>query len=289
MPLTPIGGFLIKSPRCNEPPKYGLLSSIELITPTDGHWAASGIEWEDDLCGNGTVVFLDNCPPATGFSKPAERNLQFPHADPFVALGSFDCSPIGRPAAEAFEIARRRLLAWEQWQAEKALWTGVAANGTIQPNFATGSTYTGVTPTDINGGGALNPVEAMAAMEKALGDKVACGGTLHIPAGLVSFFASYQLLTEEDGVLYSPAGLRVIVGHGYPGSGPNNIAAVAGQMWMFGTGPLLGVRSNVIMVPDLVSEAVNRNLNNITVRAERFYAIGFSCSLLAIRVNLTRP
>lgn len=289
MAIAPIGGFLVKAPKCFEPPKYGLLSSIDLITPSDGHWQSSGLEWEDDLCGNGTVVFIDNCPPATGFSKPTERNLQFPHADPFVALGSFDCSPVGRLASEAFEIARRRLLAWEQWQAEKALWTGVAQNGTIQPNFATGSTYTGVTPTDINGAGALNPVEAIAAMEEALGDLVACGGTLHIPERLVSFFASYQLLKEEDGVLYSPAGLRVIVGHGYPGTGPNNAAAAAGQLWMFGTGPLLGARSNVIMVPDLVPESVNRLINNITVRAERFYAIGFSCSLLAVRVNLTRP
>lgn len=290
MALTPIGGFLVKSPRCNEQPKYGLLSSIDLITPPDtSHWMASGLEWEDDLCGDGTVTFIDSCPEPTGFTKPAQRNLNFPHADPFVALGSFDCSPIGRPSAEAFEIARRRLLAWEGRQAERTLWTGTASNGTVQPNFATGSTYAGITPVDINGAGALNPVEALAAMEEALGDLIACGAVIHIPERLVSFFASYHLLTEVDGVLYSPAGIKIIAGVGYPGTGPNNAAAAAGQLWMFGTGPLLGARSNVIMVPETTPEAVNRLINNITVRAERFYAIGFSCSLLAIRVNLVRP
>jgi hypothetical protein len=289
MALTPIGGFLAKSPRCTEPPKYGLLNSIDLITPGDVHWQASGIEWEDTLCSDGTVTFINLCPPATGFSKPAERNFQFPHADPFIALGSFDCTPVGRPAAEAFDIARTRLLAWEQRQVENTFWTGITQNGTVQPNLATGSTYTGVVPVDINAAGALNPVEAMAAMEEALGDLIACGATLHIPERLLSFFVSYHLLTDVGGILYSPAGLKVIAGHGYPGSGPNNVAASAGQMWMFGTGPLLGARSNIMMVPDTVPEAVNRVLNNVTVRAERFYAIGFSCSLLAVRVNLTRP
>lgn len=289
MAQTPIGGFLVKSPRCIDPPKYGLLSSIDLITPSDAHWMASGLEWEDDLCGDGTVTFLDACPPPTGFTKPAQRNLSFPHADPFVALGSFDCSPIGRPSSEAFEIARRRLLVWEGRQVERTLWTGVASNGTVQPSFAFGSTYAGITPVDISPAGALNPVEALALMEESLGDLIACGATIHVPEGLVTFFASYHLLTEIDGVLYSPAGFKIIAGRGYPGSGPANVAAAAGQTWMFGTGPLLGARSNVIMVPETTPEAVNRVINNITVRAERFYAIGFSCSLLAIRVNLVRP
>lgn len=288
MALTPIGGFLIKSPRCTDPAKYGLLSSIDLITITDPHWASSGIEWEDDLCGDGTVVFLDNCPPATAFTKPEERNLQFPHADPFVALGSFHCSPIGRPAAEAFEIARRRLLAWEQRQVEKALWTGVASNGLIQPSFALGSTYTGVTPIDVSPTGALDPVAAIALIEERLGDLVACGGTIHIPYGLAAFLTNHRLLINNGNDQYfSPTGFRIVAGHGYPGSGPGNVAAAAGETWIFATGPLVGARGNVIMVPDEIPQAINRNINNITVRAERFYAIGFSCSLLACRVRLT--
>lgn len=289
MALTPIGGLLIKSPKCIEPPKFGLFSAIDLLTLTDVHWQASGIEWEDDLCGNGTVAFIDNsCPPASGFGKPADRNLQFPHADPYVALGSFTCSPIGRPASEAFEIARRRLLVWEQWQVEKALWTGVASNGIIQPNFSTGSTYTGVTPVDISPAGALDPVSAIAIMEERLGDVIACGGTIHIPYGLAAFLTAHRLLINNgQDEYFSPTGFRVIAGHGYPGSGPNNVASAAGETWIFGTGPLLGARSNVIMVPETTPEAVDRRINNITVRAERFYAVGFSCSLLALRVKLT--
>lgn len=287
MALTPVGGFLVKSPRCTEPPKYGLLTSIDLITPSDNHWMASGIEWEDTLCGDGTVTFIDHCPPASGFGKPAQRSLSFPHADPFVALGSFYCSVTGRLASEAFEIARQRLLTWEHHQVERTLWTGVTQNGTVSPSFAFGNTGAGITPVDITPGGALSPVAAMAFMEESLGDLVACGGVIHIPRGLMAFFQADLLLTDDgNGNLLSPTGFKVIAGNGYPGSGPANVAAAAGETWIFGTGPLLGARSNVIMVPETIPESIDRKINDITVRAERFYTIGFSCSLLALRVSL---
>lgn len=279
-------GFLVKSPRCTEPPKYGLLSAVTPFTPGDPHWAASGIEWEDDLCGDGVQTFLDNCPPATGFTKPSERNLDFCASDPFVAVGSFDCSPIGRPADEAFEIARRRLLAWEGRQVERTLWTGLSSNGTVNPSFASGNNQCGITPVDVNPAGAVSVTVAFGLMEERLGDDIACGGIIHVPASVASLLMDHRLITDINGDLYSPAGYKVVVGNGYPGSGPANVAAVAGTAWIFATGPMLIARGNVIMVPENVSEGVNRYVNNITVRAERFYSVGYSCSLFAVRVNL---
>ncbi len=280
--------LLIKSPRCTDPPKYGLLSIIDPITPSDPHWQSGGIEWEDSLCGNTAVTFIDSCPPASGFDKPAERGLNFCKADPFVALGSFDCSTVGRPANEAFEIARQRLLAWEQHQVENTLWTGLTANGTVTPSFAFGNPDCGILPVDINASGALNPVEALSLLEETLGDEVACGGVIHIPYSVVAFLVSQHLLTNNGSDEYfSPTGFRVVAGHGYPGTGPANTPANAGEAWIFATGPLVAARSNVIMVPDQVKESINRNINSITVRAERFYAIGFSCTLLAVRATLT--
>lgn len=281
-------GFVVKSPRCTEPPKYGLLSVVEPQTINDPHWMASGIEWEDDLCGDGTVSFIDVCPPATGFTKPANRDLNFCAAEPFLALGSYDCSPVGRPADEAFEIARRRLLAWEGRQVERTLWTGVTANGNVNPSFAFGNPDCDILPVDVSPAGSLDPVTAIALLEEQLGDLVACGGTIHVPYGLAAYLVDHRLLINNGGDEYfSPTGFRVVVGHGYPGSGPGNAPAAAGETWIFATGPLVAVRSNVMMVPNNVEEGVNRLINNITVRAERFYAVGFSCSLLAVRVKLT--
>lgn len=281
-------GFLVKSPRCSDPSKYGLFSVITPFTPTDPHWTSGGILWEDDLCGDGTQTFIDNCPPASGFTNPSERNLTFCAADPFVAIGSFDCSPVGRPADEAFEIARRRLLVWEERQVENTLWTGITSNGNVNPSFAFGNSECEIVPEDINPAGGLDPVAALSLLETRLGDEVACGGVIHVPYSVVAFLMAHKLL-ENNGSdeLYSPSGYRIVAGHGYSGSGPNNAAAASGKAWIFGTGPLLVARSNVMMVPETVAEGVNRKINSLTVRAERFYSVGYSCSLLAVRVNLT--
>lgn len=281
-------GFFVKTPTCDGPPKYSLLSSVSPLSTTDLHWAASGIEWEDFLCGEELEAFIDECLPVTGFTKPAERNTQFCAADPFVAVGSYECPPVGRPAGEAFEIARKRLLVWESHQVEETLWTGAISNGTgtINPSFAFGNDECDIFPVDINPAGALDPVAALFAIEEALGDVVACGGTIHVPFGLLTYLARFNLLVLENGVYYTPTGNMVIGGHGYPGSGPANIPAVAGETWIFATGPIILVRSNVNMVPDVIKEAVNRSINNVTVRAERFYAVGFSCTVLAIRVRI---
>lgn len=286
MALTP-RGFLVKSPRCTELPPYGLLETITPFTPTDVHWEATGIEWEDDLCGDGTQTFIDNCPPATGFTLPAQRGLNFCAADPFIATGSFNCSPVGRPASEAFEIARRRLLAWEGRQVENTLWTGITSNGSVAPSFAFGNPGCGISPVDVNAAGAVSPVSAISLLEAALGDAVSCGGIIHVPQGLVGFLKAQRQIEVIDGKLYSPSGYPVVAGQGYPGTGPANVAAVAGTAWIFATGPMLVARSNVIMVPDSVPEAVNRIINNITVRAERVYSVGYTCSLFAVRANLS--
>lgn len=287
MAIVPGNGVFVKSPRCAEGNKYGLLASVTPFTPGDIHWQAAGINWEDDLCGDGTETFLDNCPPATGFTKPSERNLTFCAADPFVAIGSFDCSPVGRPADEAFEIARRRLLAWESRQVEQTLWTGITSNGDVNPSFALGNEECDLAPVDVNAAGAVDPPTAFSLLESALADEISCGGIIHVPTSVAAYLKAHKLLEYRDDAVYSPTGHRVVIGTGYPGSGPANAAAAAGEAWIFATGPMMVARSNVIMVPETVAEGVNRLVNNITVRAERFYVVGYSCALLAVRVDLT--
>ena len=280
-------GILIKLPRCTVPSPYGILSAIDTVTPGDGHWQASGIEWEDFLCSPGVTGFIDECPPATGFTKPAERNAQFCQADPFVAVGSYECPPVGRPAGEAFEIARQRLLAWEQRTVEEVLWTGQSANGPVNPSFAFGNEACGIEPVDIVPGGSVDAVTAIAVLENALGDVLPCGGVIHVPYAYAAYLIDHRLLIERDGAWYTPTGYLVVLGQGYPGSGPGNVAAAPGTTWLFGTGPLILAKSNMIMVPEEVKEGVNRQINDITVRAERFYAVGFSCALFAVRANLS--
>lgn len=285
MAIAP-SGFIIKPPKCTDGPDYGLLSAVQPITSNDPHWMASGIQWEDFLCGPPPSAFIDECPPAS-YTKPAEDSSNFCHADPFLAIGSYKCPPVGRDSGEAFEIARQRLLNWEGYQVEKVLWTGQGANGPVNPSFAFGNPDCGILPEDILPGGATDPVTAIAYLENRLGQSLACGGTIHVPYGLLTYLQASRLLTERDGAYYTATGARIVAGHGYDGSGPGGVAAAAGETWIYGTGPVILVNSNVMMVPGSIAEAVDRRINDVTVRAERFYAVGFSCVLLALRVKLT--
>lgn len=287
MALTP-NGIVIQGPRCPEINRYGLLSVVESAPRNvDPHWQSSGFELEEYLCTPGVVGFIDQCPPASGFVKPAQRDTQFCHSDPFNLVGSYQCPPVGQTADKAFEIARRRLLKWEGRQLEETLWTGAIANGSgfVSPSFAFGNPDCDIDPVDVNPAGAVDPVAAISLIESALGDTTGCG-IIHAPYGLGAYLKYFRLLEKDGDAYYTPTGFRIALGHGYPGSGPSNAAAAAGEQWIFGTGPVTLLQSDMQQVPHDIAEGFNRSVNDVEIRAEKTYAIGFSCALFAVRVDL---
>lgn len=289
MALTPSGLILAKGPRCNTDNKYGLFSAVDNATNIDQHWMSSGFEYEDALCGNGVQTFRDECPP-NGFEKPAERNSLFCNAEPFLAVGSYKCPPVGRSADEAFEIARQRLLKWEEFSVESSFSSGIVTSGgtPLIPSLPYGNPACGVTPIDLNGAGAVGPVSAIGLLERALGASTGCG-IIHVPQRLGAFLSYYRLLEKDGDALYTPSGFRIVLGRGYLGNGPGNAPHAANEVWVYGTGPILMAKSNMIQVPGEIKEGVNRVINDVEVRAERFYALGFSCALFAVRVTLCDP
>lgn len=286
-------GPLVKGPRPSAPRRFGLLDVVQPVTPQDPHWVVGGVNWEDFLCSSTISTFLDTCPGApSGFTKTGESEINFCSADPFQVLGSFDCSVGGRvrqyKAGEAFEIARQRLLNWEGFFVEQAFWTGIAANGGINPSLAFGNSTCGISVTDLTpGGGPIDPVGAIATLEDALTEIVPNGGIIHVPYGLAAYLANFMLLDREGDRMYTPTGNSYVLGSGYPGSGPANVAATAGTTWIFATGPVGVWQSAISMVPNELSEAVDRSVNDVTVFAEKYFAVGFSCAVLAINVDLT--
>lgn len=286
-------GVLVRGPRPAAPLRYGLLDVVSPVTPTDVHWEVSGVEWEDFLCTS-LESFIDFCPPTTGHTKSEEEDMFFCHADPFTVKSSFACPPGGRVRRinDAFEIARQRLLNWESHEVENVFWTGLVENGTVNPSLQAGNTECDIVVQDLTpGGGPTDPVGAIATLEQELTQFVPNGGVIHVPYGLAAYLANFHLLDRQcdDGCdrYYTPAGNAYVLGSGYPGSGPANVPAAPGTTWIFATGPVGVWRSNVYMVPDEISEAIDRELNDLAVFAERVYAVGYSCVVLAINVSLT--
>jgi len=275
-------GFLVPAPALPSSPCHGLFEVVEPRTITDPHWQSGGIEWEDFLCSPSVSGFVAECPPAT-FTKDAEREFNFCHADPFVVYGSFECATGGRPVREGFDISKDRLLAWEQWEVERIAWTGTTANGDVNPSFQTGNDTCGIVPVVLSSAGPLAACEAIAAMEEFLADLVPCGGIIHASVRMAAVLASHSLMVKEGDRFFTLAGTPIVFGAGYPGTGPGGAAPTAGATWMVATGPMVVVRGDVMMVPDKTSEAINRSINQIEVRAERYYSVGWSCGIAMVQ------
>lgn len=284
-------GVLVPGPN-HRIPDYGLLSVADpLFTPRDRHWESTGIQWHDDLCSDPSSIAI-NCEPMSE-PKPTVRSDLYCCASPFVVLASYDCPPVGRPADEAFDVARRRLEALEDKAVERAFWTGMAQDGSIvNPSLAFGNTACGIVPEVLTEECALPPVAAMAALENALADCLPGLGVIHMSPGLATYYASHELLVKcgndcsEAGEWRTPRGNKVAIGSGYPGSGPGGSPPVPGTAWMYGTGPVIVARGEIFMNPERRDQAINRQINSETVWAERVYSVGFSCCLIAVAVTL---
>lgn len=286
MAYTPCG-LQVPGPKFT-PNTYGLFSVAEPSTPVDGHWEG-GITWDDDICSD-IHSTVDFCPiPVTGFPpKILDRDFESCCAEPFTVYASYDCPPIGKPAGEAFEVARRRLIAREEREVERVFWSGISEEGTIvDPSLSFGNSTCGEEPFNLTGSqGPVGVVQSMAVLESALGDCVPGTGVIHANYGIASFLASSFQITEKNGAWYSTTGQRLAIGAGYPGTGPANVAATAGTTWLFATGPIAIYRSEIFLTPERFKEAMDARLNSVQVYAERVYAVGWSCCLFAIQVQL---
>lgn len=213
MALLP-SGPLVRGPQPSSVRRFGLLDVVTPARPADDNWIVGGVNWEDTLCTS-VESFLDVCPPGTGFTKPRENDMNFCHSDPFNVIGSFDCSVGGRVrqynSGEAFEIARQRLLQWEEHEVERALWTGVTQNGNISPSLSFGSVAEDGLGCDIDviditgGGGPVNPVDAISLLEDGLADLIP-GGVIHVPASLAAYLANFMLLVPDGNRAYTLLG-----------------------------------------------------------------------------------
>lgn len=267
------------------PPKdrsYGILTSTTPIFLEDPHWQ-SGIEWESDCSVEMSSTILP-CPEVTG-SKEAEGGLTLCSATPFTVVGSYKCPPVG--SLDARKIASNRLKKNKEREIEEIFWTGTTSVGEISPSLQGGNDSCGDPPVDLTpDSGALSPVAAIAALESNIADCIPGGlGTIHVNFGVLPYLAANTLLVEKDGKYYTPSGQLIIAGAGYPGSGPGNVAAAAGESWIFATGPVSVFHSDVFFTSSTI-EAVDRSLNNVTVYAEQTYSVVWECCLFGVRVSL---
>lgn len=259
----------------------------------NGRWAGpAGYSLEGDPCG------APGYTSANGFCDVHP----FPEADewtPFVEaladqvpvrLGAaVKCSTFGSPTDSAVweDKARRQLDLTRYSQLATTLWTGgaVPANHHLASGDAT----------VLNEGGLADPtavplVTAIAMLEDAFGDcSWGSQQLIHAERKVTPYLSTLSLVQTSPGSprLWTFNGSLVIADRGYPGTGPNDAAAPAGQTWLYSTGVLSG-RLGEVRIPETdLGEQIDARTNNRWVRAEQVAAINWLCCHLAILVDLT--
>ena len=106
--------------------------------------------------------------------------------------------------------------------------------------------------------------------------------TLHVPIRLGALLAEAYLIEPRAGVMYtSSVGSKVVLGD-YPGTAPDG-TSTDGVTWVYATGAVFFQREAAPHTFTPV-ESFDRDVNTLSMIAERTYVVGWDCCLLAIPI-----
>lgn len=286
MPTT-LARFNVSAPT-RAPLPYGLLSVVQ--TPSDGdlHWQMGGL-FQPEGCGPASST-VDPCPTPPADKTPSVTSKPVRGADSVTLYTWVDCDDFGINGAAEAE-ARRHLEWGEGYAIENIFWTGslspTGGGQVIRPHLAEdaavvedGATF----QTAATSLGAAQKLKlALGLLEDAMADCMANGqGVIHVPRIFGPFLDG--IAAKQGSQLVTTNGNLVALGGGYPGTSPAGAAGTTTAMWMYGTGPVM-MRRGEIIVPDFPS-SFNRAKNDLVMVAERTVQLAWDCCHIGIPVNL---
>lgn len=270
------------------PSQYGLLQAarsplVRIIPDAD----AQGVErW-----ANGVEVYPYPPDAGHGFdscsvygSNPQEKEegspIDLPQFDALTVYLAETCSSFGIGNDEQFRArAVAAFAAVEGRVVEREFMCGDVFPG--QPHLADGE---GTFP---NGDTATSVMSGLALLEDLIGSS-GRAGLIHASPAIATALAYGHLLEPSQGVLRTVGnGTVVVPGQGYSnadgaGCAPAGHATPsATESWMYATGPVDIRRTDVEMLPGELSQALDRENNVVTYRAERYYLADWDAALQA--------
>lgn len=275
------------------PPSFGLLSAatpLEIAEPT--RWRL-GLQWRG-ICPDAEGTYGE-CTTPEGLPLPDAKfetwDQETRGATPVTVYSRIDCAPVGE-WSQLSDRNRLALIRSEERELERIFWTGEAQEGsgdiTVFPHLA-------ATASVIDGDDLLQPAATVVTaipqtievgigmLEEAMRDCYPGVATLHVPHRLASLMAeAYLLSAPRNGtVTTSSLGSKVVFGD-YPGTSPAGVAT-PGVTWVFATGDMFYMREPVPHTFRAV-ESFDRDVNTLSMLAERTYVIGWDCCLFAIPI-----
>jgi hypothetical protein len=264
------------------PLPYGLFSVAELHEMDNGHWG-QGVEWEPQPCGPASVWGCPTCAQNNALSAPNKTTttgVALRQGFPFTVYGSFQCSPIGN-WDRAYTRAEEMLRNGEERAVEGELGSGSHIQS---PSLAAASSID-VTPTP---GTPVTVTQGMAILEQYIGANAPGEGVILASRREATIAASVHLVHPNDAhtqlITKLDTPVAALGGYNFR-TGPNGVAAGAGQAWIFALGSAPRVwRGPVFNNPDSREQALRTSNNNLIVLAERNYVVGFDCFAVGVLV-----
>jgi hypothetical protein len=275
------------------PARYGLWSVVDQPIDGDAHWQA-GVQFQPNPCGEGNVV-LDNCPGIEDVIKtPTADGLETVGADPFTVYAWIDCSVTG-----FVEMAELRSVAaltnGEARALERAFWTGVAQNGTVNPHLAADAEVVdmaSITPVTVQTAatvitGTYGVFGAVGQLEGALSECYGGEGVIHIPSSALAELDAAGAVQRDGERLRTRYGNRIAVYSSNNLQGPDGTVPATGG-WFYATGAITGRRSDA-KPTSTIRQAVNRAKNSMVLLVERTYVLGWDCCHFAVHASFGNP
>lgn len=269
---------------------YGLLSVANEVTPNDPH-AQLGVQYETLSGLSGALAGLDELGALQGTLSPTESfdsstpagSLPTIYTNPFLAYAGVQAHPVGHTPEELQARASAKLALAAGYLVEQALWSGSASSN----DHLNAASTTDLTPT---AGTATNIDLGIGLLEQWIGENVGAQGSIH--AGRILGGSLWNQVHAQGTRMLTTLGTPVAFGSGYDGSGPSGATKAtpdAGTTWLYATGPVTVVRSEVgyTHVPPAQATSYANQAVLTTVYATEIISVGFESGVAAVLVNLT--
>lgn len=280
-------------------PQYSLLSTATLLDLPSARWRM-GLTWEP-ICpeSNGTYdpcsAVIENAeapgevvPAPDPREKTETTEWRTRGAVPFTAYSRIDCAPVGQ-WDQLSTVNQQALLRSESRFVETAFWSGVAGGQTVVfPHLAADSEV-------VDGDDLLQPAATVVTaipqqvyvgigmLEDAIRDCYPGIATIYLPINLAAQINTLNLTEPRGGVLYTRSvGSKIVIGD-FPGTAPDG-TSTPGVTWVYATGEAFYMREPTPHTFTAV-ESFDRDVNTLSMIAERTYVIGWDCCLFAIPIQ----
>lgn len=238
-------------------PTGGLFSQFAPIEDSSIRWE-NGVTWEDVARTDiGSIGQYQKPGTVKGLPKTLDtpRGVTLESLEPLTLYAVFRTTPLDHTPEEAVAIAAQRLAQYEEYEIEKALWSGVKGAGPALVNVQEWANNSGTQDAE----SAWNATEHYA---RTPGIKP----TFHVSRRLCGLLTARRMFEcLPDGTFRTKMGTPVVAGYGYVDKPPVIVS----------TGPIQIYRGDVFTSTNGAG-GFDKGTNDLTAVAERQYVIAYN-------------